>query len=173
MYSVIISVLNAHDIRDNSSWEVKLAGLGVRRRSTHKPPSRKIIRTRHFRLGASCNATTIRIGRLRITVSIASSVVNATNWALPDSMQWPRTAGFHSDSGGVHIKINVNQNVTAQTTQTPIVIEVAQRTHGIGNNRRYRERRESFTQSAAGLQNNALMYSSCTDKPLKHNGQMF
>ena len=110
---------------------------------------------------------TIRIGRLRITVSIASSVVNATTWDLPDAILWPRTAGFHNDSRGVHTKTNGNQNVKAQTTQTPGVIEVAQWTHRRGNNRRYRKRREAFTQSANGLQNNALMYSSCTDKPLK------
>lgn len=69
---------------------------------------------------------TFRIGRLRTTVSIASSVVNATTWDLPDSIHWPRTAGFHGDSRGVHIKTNGNQNATAQTTQTPSVIEVAQ-----------------------------------------------
>ena len=147
--------------------------MGVKTRSTHKPPSRKIIRTKNFRLGASCNAMTIRIGRHKITVSIASSVVNATTWALPDAIHWPRTAGFHSASGGVHVKTKANQNVTAQMMETPTIIEVAQRTHGIGNNRRYRKRREIFTQSAAGLQNNALMYSSYRYKPLKHNGQMF
>lgn len=148
---------------------MKLAQLAVRRRGAHKPPSRKIIRTRNFRLGASRNAMTIRMGRLRIAVSIASSVVNATNWDLPASIHWPRTAGFHDDSRGEHIKTSGNQKVTAQTTQTPSVIEVAQWTHGRGNNRRHRERIEAFTQSADGLQNNALMYSSCTDKPLKYN----